>query len=75
MSGKCSELLREKRPEGPTMGSIMNLCAHLSASLFTEGQTGNAWGLEPGNPGVVLGLVTDRCGHGTTLGAPIPVRG
>lgn len=75
MSGTCSELLREKRPEGPTMGSIMNQCAHLFAPRFTAGQTGNAWGLESGNPGLVLGLVTDRCGQVTTSWSPNSCKG
>lgn len=69
MSGKSSELLGEKRPQGPQVGSIMNRCSHLGAPQLPAGQSGN--------PGLVLGWAWPRRGMDTSQppGGPVPGRG
>lgn len=67
-SGKCSELLREKSPEGPKVGTITNKHAHLLAPQFIVGQGGNAWGL-------ALGLATNRCRQVATSCSPNSCKG
>lgn len=67
-SGKCSELLREKSPEGPKVGTITNKHAHLLAPQFIVGPGGNAWGL-------ARGLATNRCRQVATSWSPNSCKG